>query len=341
MKENRPTYVKKQASAIDIDALFAGITGGNRTMLAKGITLIESNAAHHFAPAQELLQRCLPNSGRSMRIGISGVPGAGKSTFIEYLGTALCNQGHRVAVLAIDPSSSLTGGSILGDKTRMEKLSGLEGAFIRPSPSEGTLGGVHRKTRESMILCEAAGYDIVLIETVGVGQSEAIVRGMSDFFMLLAITGAGDELQGMKKGIMELTDAIVVNKADGDNIRNAKAATAEYNRILHFLQPATEGWKTKAYACSSLDGTGMEELWKAVLRFFEKGSSNGSLDHRRKQQTKEWMRQSLAHRLNNWFYSNPTMKELLPTLEQKVMEGGQTVSTAVEEALNLFKSSLK
>ena len=204
-------FVKKNRREVDIEEIFQGILVGNRAMLAKGITLIESNARHHFDAAQALLQKVLPYTNKSIRIGISGVPGAVKSTFIERFGTDLCDSGHKVAVLAIDPSSSLTGGSILGDKTRMEKLSTNESAFIRPSPSEGTLGGVHRKTRESMLLCEAAGYDVILVETVGVGQSEAIVRGMTDFFMLLAITGAGDELQGMKKGIMELADAIVVN----------------------------------------------------------------------------------------------------------------------------------
>jgi len=333
-------FVKKNRRKVDIDELFEGIIAGNRTMLAKGITLIESNASHHFDSAQELLQKILPYTKKSIRVGISGVPGAGKSTFIERLGTDLCNAGHKVAVLAIDPSSTITGGSILGDKTRMEKLSTNQSAFIRPSPSEGTLGGVHRKTRESMLLCEAAGYDVILVETVGVGQSEAIVRGMTDFFMLLAITGAGDELQGMKKGIMELADAIVVNKADGDNKRSAIKTQSEYNRILHFLQPATVGWQTQAYTVSSLEGEGIDELWKAVETFVEQGKAMGVFEARRKEQTKEWMKQSLSHHLHKMFFDNEQMKTLIPKLEQEVMRADKTVSLAVMEALQVFKDSL-
>ncbi|MFS0781018.1 methylmalonyl Co-A mutase-associated GTPase MeaB [Bacillus sp. 1P06AnD] len=337
---DRPRYIRKREKNTDIEGLFSGIRSGNRASLAQAITLIESNAAGDFEPAQALLQKCLPYSGNAKRIGISGVPGAGKSTFIERLGTELCDHGHRLAVLAIDPSSSINGGSILGDKTRMERLSGHEQAFIRPSPSEGILGGVHRKTRESLILCEAAGYDILFIETVGVGQSEAVVRGMCDFFMLLVITGAGDELQGMKKGIMELTDAIVVHKADGSNEQQANGAKIEYNRILRFLQPATKGWKTKAHTCSSHTGTGMDEVWKMILRFFEIGSDSGSLLDRRREQVREWMRQSLTYQLNRWFYYEPHMKEVLPVLEKMVMQGEKTVSLAVQEALEAFKKQL-
>lgn len=246
-------FVKKKKSESH-DELLQKLLNGETTALSKIITLIESNAVRHQTEAQRILQQLLPYSGQSIRIGITGVPGAGKSTFIESFGQLLCNEGSRVAVLAVDPSSSITGGSILGDKTRMEQLARHPQAFIRPSPSSGTLGGVHKMTQETIIACEAAGYDIIIVETVGVGQSESIVRGMVDFFMLLVITGAGDELQGMKKGILELADAIIVNKADGDNLPLAKKTRREYNQILHFLQPATHGWNTKAYTCSSLTG---------------------------------------------------------------------------------------
>ncbi len=334
-------FVKKNRREVDIEEIFQGILAGNRAMLAKGITLIESNARHHFDAAQALLQKVLPYTNKSVRIGISGVPGAGKSTFIERFGTDLCDSGHKVAVLAIDPSSSLTGGSILGDKTRMEKLSTNESAFIRPSPSEGTLGGVHRKTRESMLLCEAAGYDVILVETVGVGQSEAIVRGMTDFFMLLAITGAGDELQGMKKGIMELADAIVVNKADGDNKLPAQITQAEYNRILHFLQPATPGWQTKAYTISSMEGDGIQELWESIQEFVKQGKAMGVFAGRRKEQTKEWMQQSLSYQLHKLFFEDQHMLKLLPQLEQEVMNADKTVSAAVMEALQTFLKNMQ
>lgn len=339
--QRKSKFVKKNRREVDIEEIFQGILAGNRAMLAKGITLIESNARHHFDSAQALLQKVLPYTNKSVRIGISGVPGAGKSTFIEKFGTDLCEAGHKVAVLAIDPSSTITGGSILGDKTRMEHLSMNESAFIRPSPSEGTLGGVHRKTRESMLLCEAAGYDVILVETVGVGQSEAIVRGMTDFFMLLAITGAGDELQGMKKGIMELADAIVVNKADGDNKLPAQITQAEYNRILHFLQPATPGWQTKAYTISSIEGEGVQELWEGIQEFVKQGKAMGVFEARRKEQTKEWMKQSLSYQLHKMFFEDEKMVALLPQLERQVMNADKTVSAAVMEALHVFMQNLK
>ena len=229
---------------LTLDDYERGILEGNRMILSRAITLIESNAPKHFDPAQELVQRVLPHTGGAIRVGITGVPGVGKSTFIEALGCTLCQEGHKVAVLAVDPSSSVSGGSILGDKTRMEYLTREPRAFIRPSPSSGTLGGVTRKSRETLLLCEAAGYDVILVETVGVGQSETTVRSMVDFFMVLVLTGAGDDLQGIKKGIIELADAIVVNKADGDNRRKALVTRADYEQILHYLRPATEGWTT-------------------------------------------------------------------------------------------------
>lgn len=270
-KENlRRVPLRKKMS---VEEYVEGVKKGDRMILAKAITLIESNAPKDFDKAQRVLQALLPRTGHSLRIGITGVPGAGKSTFIEAFGQLLCQQGYKVAVLAVDPTSSITGGSILGDKTRMQKLSREPNCFIRPSPSGGTLGGVARKSRETMMLCEAAGCDVILVETVGVGQSETTVRSMVDFFMLVVLTGAGDDLQGIKKGIMELADAIVVNKADGDNLERAKVTQGEYERMVEFIRPATEGWKTHAYRCSALQKTGLLELW-AVMREFEKVTKN-------------------------------------------------------------------
>ncbi|WP_077213909.1 methylmalonyl Co-A mutase-associated GTPase MeaB [Bacillus dakarensis] len=328
--KNKVRFQKKAGSGPSIDELYTGVLQGDRSILARSITLIESNAEQHFRKAQELLQKLLPHSGKSIRIGITGVPGAGKSSFIEAFGTYLCEQGLKVAVLAVDPSSSLSGGSILGDKTRMEQLSRNPRAFIRPSPSGGKLGGVHRKTRETMLLCEAAGFDVILIETVGVGQSEVIVRDMVDFFMLLVLTGAGDELQGMKKGIMELADGVFVNKADGENKRNAEKTKAEYNRILHFLQPATKGWQTKAYTCSALTLEGIDHVWEVIKSFEEGTKGTGIFDERRRRQTKEWMTSMIIDQLQVNFFHHPVVKEQLPKYENEVIAGGRTVTSAVE-----------
>jgi LAO/AO transport system kinase len=278
-----------------------------------------------------------PYTGNSIRIGITGVPGAGKSTFIETFGESLCEQGYKVAVLAVDPSSTVTGGSILGDKTRMENLSRNPNAYVRPSPSGGVLGGVHRKTRETMLLCEAAGYDIILVETVGVGQSEVIVRGMVDFFMLLVITGAGDELQGMKKGIMELADLIVVNKADGDNLTAAQKTRREYKGILHFLQPATKGWETQAVTCSALHGNGIKEIWESITRFEKNTKDSGVFAERRKSQTKEWLHSMISDRVLNSFFHHPDIKSSFPNIESEVISGNKTASQAVESLMRLYK----
>lgn len=329
-------FQKKSASLPDLDVLEEGILSGSRTVLARAITLIESNAEHHFRHAQELLHRLLPHSGRSLRIGITGVPGAGKSTFIESFGTYLCDAGLKAAVLAVDPSSSLSGGSILGDKTRMEQLSRNPRAFIRPSPSAGKLGGVHRKTRETMLLCEAAGFDVILVETVGVGQSEVIVREMVDFFMLLTLTGAGDELQGMKKGIMELADAVIVNKADGSNKKLAEKTKAEYNRILHFLQPATKGWQTKAYTCSSVFNEGISEIWNVIKTFENTAKTSGVFEERRRLQTKQWIHSMILDQLQFSFFYHPDIKPLLPKIENEVIAGNRTVTSAVEELFNVY-----
>lgn len=322
-------FQKKSASGPSVEELYSGVLNGERKSLARAITLIESNAEHHFKQAQELLQLLLPHSGRALRIGITGVPGAGKSTFIEAFGSYLCSLGMKVAVLAVDPSSKISGGSILGDKTRMEQLARNPQAFIRPSPSSGKLGGVHRKTRETMLLCEAAGFDVILIETVGVGQSEVIVREMVDFFMLLVLTGAGDELQGMKKGIMELADGIFINKADGDNKKNAEKTMKEYNQILHFLQPATKGWPTKAYTCSALYDEGIKNVWETVKDFEETTKKTGVFEERRRAQTKEWLRAMIIDQLQTDFFYHPVVKDLLPKFENEVIAGSTTVTAAV------------
>jgi LAO/AO transport system kinase len=328
-------WVKRKERSIS--EYVEGVLASDRTILAQAITLVESNAERHMAMAQQLLQQLLPHTGNSLRIGITGVPGAGKSTFIEAFGTFLCERGHRVAVLAVDPSSSLTGGSILGDKTRMEQLARHPRAFIRPSPSGGTLGGVHRKTRETMLLCEAAGYDVILIETVGVGQSEGMVRGMVDFFLLLALTGAGDELQGMKKGIMELVDAIVINKADGDNKKRAELAKAEYNQILHYLRHATKGWETKAYTCSALLGEGIAEIWDVIQQFMEVTKQSGVFMERRRMQMKDWLYAMIKDYLETSFFAHPIVKQTLPSLEREVMDGKQPVTMAVQQLIEQYE----
>ncbi|MDQ0269369.1 methylmalonyl Co-A mutase-associated GTPase MeaB [Cytobacillus purgationiresistens] len=330
-------FQKRNPSIPDIEQLEQDLLKGERSALARSITLIESNAEHHFRPAQVLLHKLLSHSGKSIRIGITGVPGAGKSTFIETFGTYLCDDlGLNVAVLAVDPSSKVSGGSILGDKTRMEQLSRNPRAFIRPSPSSGKLGGVHRKTRETMLLCEAAGFDVILVETVGVGQSEVIVRDMVDFFMLLALTGAGDELQGMKKGIMELADTVIVNKADGANKQMALRTKAEYDKILHFLQPATKGWGSRAFTCSAMYNEGIADIWQVIEKFTEVTQQSGVFEERRRLQTKEWIYSMIMDQLQFSFFQQPEIKVMLPKIENDVIAGDRTVTSAVEELFSLY-----
>ena len=333
-KENlRRVPLRKKMS---VEEYVEGVKKGDRMILAKAITLIESNAPKDFDKAQRVLQALLPRTGHSLLIGITGVPGAGKSTFIEAFGQLLCQQGYKVAVLAVDPTSSITGGSILGDKTRMQKLSREPNCFIRPSPSGGTLGGVARKSRETMMLCEAAGCDVILVETVGVGQSETTVRSMVDFFMLVVLTGAGDDLQGIKKGIMELADAIVVNKADGDNLERAKVTQGEYERMVEFIRPATEGWKTHAYRCSALQKTGLLELW-AVMREFEKVTKkSGAFENRRQRQIIAWVKTMIDEHLHNLFYEDPVIKGRLPEVRAAVLAGVVSPSQAVAELIRTF-----
>lgn len=324
---------KHSKRVVDIDSLEKGIIEGDITSLSKAITLIESNSEKHFEPAQELLKRLLPRSGKSIRIGITGVPGAGKSSFIERFGLHLISLGKKVSVLAIDPSSSISKGSILGDKTRMEELSRNSASFIRPSPAAGVLGGVARKTRETILLCEAAGFDVVLIETVGVGQSEITVRSIVDFFLLMQIAGAGDELQGIKKGIMELADLVVVNKADGDNIQRTEIAKQELNNALHYTRNATELWKTKAVSCSALTGTGISEVWEIIDNFKQQTTDSGAFQSRRTQQVCQWFESLLSEAVLHSFYSNPEIKTKLPVLRKKIEEGNIPVAYAVSVLL--------
>ena len=283
-----------------------------------------------------MLQRLLPRTGKALRIGITGVPGAGKSTLIEAFGNMLCDNGHKVAVLAVDPTSSITRGSILGDKTRMGTLSRRTEAFIRPSPAGGTLGGVARKSRETMLMCEAAGYDVILIETVGVGQSETIVRSMVDFFMLVVLTGAGDDLQGIKKGIMELADAIVVNKADGDNLVKAKVTRGEYERMIEYIRPATEGWPTHAYLCSAIEKTGLPELWKVIQVFKELTTQSGVFQRRRDSQLLDWMHSMIDEHLHNLFFEDAVITGRMPEVKSAVLNGTISPTQAVAELIKMF-----
>ncbi|MCQ6279586.1 methylmalonyl Co-A mutase-associated GTPase MeaB [Bacillus sp. EB600] len=314
-----------------------GVLSKNRTIIAQTITLVESNNAKHLETAQEVLKQLLPYTGNSIRIGITGVPGAGKSTLIEALGTMLCEQGNRVAVLAVDPSSTVTGGSILGDKTRMDMLSRNPNAFIRPSASGGTLGGVNRKSRETMLICEAAGFDVILVETVGVGQSEVTVRSMVDFFLLVMLTGGGDELQGIKKGVIELADAILVNKADGENKQRALTAKAEFNRILHYLQPITEGWFPQAYTCSVLTGEGIAEMWQVIQDFRSKTSESGVFSQRRRKQTIDWMYTMVEDYLRTSFFNHPEVSRFIPVIEKALVNGEMSATMGAKQLLKTYE----
>ncbi len=305
-----------------VDRLEAGVVAGDRASLARAITLIESSRTQDEATAEELLQRLLPHAGGAWRIGITGVPGVGKSTFIEALGTCLTGMGRNVAVLAVDPSSSVTGGSILGDKTRMHLLARDPRAFIRPTPGGRTPGGVARRTREAMLLCEAAGFDVVLIETIGVGQSEVAVRDMVDFFLLLALAGAGDELQGIKRGVIELADAIAVTKADGDNAERAAGARSELELALHLLYPSGGvGWRPPVLTCSAKDGTGLDDVWQAVERHRAEQEASGAIDERRSRQALAWVDRAVEDLLRRRFERNPAVAASLPDLQQQVLDG--------------------
>ena len=324
-----------------LDWYVEGILRGDRVVLSKAITLVESALPQHQELAQQIIATCLPYSGNALRLGITGVPGAGKSTFIEALGMYLCREGHKLAVLAIDPSSQRSKGSILGDKTRMEELSVESNAYIRPSASAGTLGGVARKTRESIILCEAAGYDTIFVETVGVGQSETAVHSMVDFFLLILISGAGDELQGIKRGIMEMADGIAVNKADGDNVMRANRAAAECKNALHLFPLAESGQETKVLTCSALTGFNIDEVWKMVSEHVQAIRENGYLNRKRSQQDVQMMIDTMETALKNDFYQNQLIIDLLPLVEADVKNKKMSAYIGAQKLLDAYFNLLK
>ena len=311
---------QKKKKIFTVDEFVRGILDGNRAILSQAITLIESKLPDHYKIAQEIIEKCMPHSGKSIRIGITGVPGAGKSTFIEALGLKLAGSNHKLAILAIDPSSERTKGSILGDKTRMELLSGDPDVFIRPSPSAGTLGGVARKTRETIILCEAAGYDTIFVETVGVGQSETAVHSMVDFFLLLMLAGAGDELQGIKRGIMEMAHLIVITKADGNNIKNVERAKKDYENALHLYPPLESGWAPKVMTCSSIKNEGLDKIWDTIIEYKQFTTYNNFFEKQRKEQARYWLFETINQNIKDKFYNNFSMKNLLDEFEKKVLD---------------------
>ncbi len=326
------------APAVDVAALAALVRAGDRPALARAITLVESKRPDHRAAARALIQDLLPDTGKAIRVGVTGVPGVGKSTTIDTLGSRLTEAGHRVAVLAVDPSSTRTGGSILGDKTRMTRLAADDRAFIRPSPSSGTLGGVAAKTRESMLICEAAGFDVILVETVGIGQSETAVADMTDFFLVLMLPGAGDELQGIKKGVLELADMIAVNKAEGDGLPRARAAAAEYKAALHILAPSSPSWTPPVVLVSGLADEGLAEMWAKVLDHRTRLSATGEFAAKRRAQQVKWMWAMIEDRLLARLRGDPAVRAMLPVLESRVAEGSLAPTLAAEdvaEALGL------
>ena len=319
-----------------VDELAARVRSGDRASLARAITLVESRKAEHQAQARALVQAVLPHTGKALRVGITGVPGVGKSTTIDTLGSNLTAQGHKVAVLAVDPSSTRTGGSILGDKTRMARLSADPNGFIRPSPSSGTLGGVAAKTRETMLLCEAAGFDVILVETVGIGQSETAVADMTDFFLVLMLPGAGDELQGIKKGVLELADMIAVNKAEGDGAARARLAAGEYKAALHIMQQASPNWSVPVVMISGLANVGLDEMWAHVEEHRRRFDKSGELSAKRRAQQVKWMWAMLEERLLARLHSDAKVRGRLPTLEREVGDGALSPTLAVEEVATLL-----
>lgn len=320
-----------------VDDLVQGVLARDRAMLGRAITLIESRSPRHQRLAQDILLGLLPHAGRAHRIGITGVPGVGKSTFIEAFGCALIEKGHRVAVLAVDPTSPVSGGSILGDKTRMTELTQHEDAFVRPSPSGGTLGGVTRTTRQTIVVCEAAGYDVVLIETVGTGQSEVAVSEMTDFFLVLMLPGAGDELQGIKKGVLEIADMIVVNKADADNEIRAKQAMLHYRNALHIMAPHSPNWSPPVLMCSALKNKGLDAIWDKLLEHREKMTASGEWQAKRQQQRLKWMWAMVRDRLMSELMNHPKVTARIPEIERELVAGRLTVTLGAEQILNLFR----
>ena len=334
MIKPKQTHSKKELS---VKEYVSGLANGNISILGRVITLVESTRVDHQKLAQDILETCMPTTGKSVRIGITGVPGVGKSTFIESFGKLLTSLGKKVAVLAIDPSSEQGRGSILGDKTRMESLSVDPMAFIRPSPNAGSLGGVARKTRESILLCEAAGYDVIIVETVGVGQSETAVHSMVDFFLLLMLAGAGDELQGIKRGIMEMADALTITKADGDNINKSKLAVGDYKRAIHLFPAKTNNWIPKVLTCSAYENTGIEDIWETINSFVNHCVCNNTFEENRKKQAQFWLHESIQEQLGNYFHQKPEVKKLLPQLEEEVLSGKLSPFIAANKLIDLFK----
>ncbi len=335
MPANTPTLPDGRRR-LSIDDYIKGVISGDRAKLAQAITLVESRKPEHQEQAQEVLLQLMPNTGKSVRVGISGVPGAGKSTFIDTLGTNLTDAGHKVAVLAVDPTSTRTGGSILGDKTRMANLAINDRAFIRPSPTAGTLGGVTRTTRETILVCEAAGFDVILVETVGVGQSEVAVSEMVDFFVVVLIAGAGDELQGIKKGVLEIADMIALNKADGGNEIKAKAAAAEYQHALRIITPKDKNWAPPVVTISALENRGLDDLWKRIMKRYDQLSESGGLTTLRQGQQVQWMWSMIEDRLISKLRNHPSVKAIIPKLENNVISGTSTPALAVEKMFKAF-----
>jgi len=321
---------------LTLEEYTSGILAGDRLVLSRAITIIESRLTEDKDLAAQILRHILPHTGNSLRIGITGIPGVGKSTFIEAFGKQITSQGKSVAVLAIDPSSKKSGGSILGDKTRMEELSRDPLAFIRPSATGLSLGGVARSTRETMLLCEACGFDVILIETVGVGQSETLVKGMTDFFLLLMLAGAGDELQGIKKGIMEMADLIAINKADGLNKDAAMRAVAEYQQALHLFPKTESGFISKAVPCSAFENTGIAGIWDEMMRFFDITRKNGFFEKNRQLQNLDWMHDYIRQTLEEQFYSSPAVKRKLASLEKAVGDNQEPPLSAARQLIDIF-----
>jgi len=326
---------------ISVQDFINGVLKGNKTILARAITLLESSRPEHFEKANTIIEKCLSIPNKSVRIGITGVPGVGKSSFIEVFGKTLTQQGKKLAVLAVDPTSTLSKGSILGDKTRMQTLAKDPNAFIRPSPSGESLGGVAQKTRESIILCEAAGYDVILVETVGVGQSETVVHSMVDFFLLLKLPGAGDELQGIKRGIMEMADAIAINKADGSNREKAKLAKTEFSRALHLYPPKENGWTPKVLSCSTLENTGILEIWQAIQDFISHANTTGSFEKNRLAQNKNWFLQTVDEQLKQLFHQKKAFQKRQYQLLQQIGENKISPFFAARKLLESIIQELK
>jgi len=331
-----PYLTNKKRRDYSVAEYVEGILAGDISILSQAVTLIESSRADHQEIAQQVIEKCLPHSGNSIRLGITGVPGAGKSTFIEALGTHLTNSDKKLAVLAIDPSSERSKGSILGDKTRMEELSRAKNAFIRPSPSAGSLGGVARKTRETVVLCEAAGFDTIFIETVGVGQSETAVHSMVDFFLLIQIAGAGDELQGIKRGIMEMADGIAINKADGNNVDKANVAKVQLANALKFFPTADSGWTPQVLTCSAVTNFNIDNVWKMVADYIEFVKNNGYFEQKRSEQSKYWLYETIDESLKNSFYRNEKIQSLLKEYEQKILNNELSSFVAAKDLFHYY-----